>query len=37
LYRQRSYGGKAGTERLRALQLASDAAEARLKAARDRG
>ena len=29
LYRQRSYGRKAGTERLRALQLASDAADAR--------
>ena len=36
LYRQRSYSGKADTTRLRDLQRASDAADARLKAARTR-
>lgn len=36
LYRQRSYSGKADTTRLRDLQRASDAADARLKAARAR-
>jgi len=36
LYRQRSYSGKADTTRLRELQRASDAADARLKAARSR-
>jgi hypothetical protein len=36
LYRQRSYSGKAGTTRMRELQRASDAADARLKAARAR-
>jgi len=36
LYRQRSYSGKADSTRLRDLQRASDAADARLKAARTR-
>jgi hypothetical protein len=36
LYRQRSYGGKADMSRLRDLQRASEAADARLKAARSR-
>ena len=36
LYRQRNYSGKADTTRLRDLQRASDAADARLKAARTR-
>ena len=36
LYRQRSYSGKADTTRLRDLQRASDAADARLKSARTR-
>jgi hypothetical protein len=36
LYRQRSYSGKADSSRLRELQRASDAAAARLKAARSR-
>lgn len=36
LYRQRSYGGKADSSRMRELQRASEAADARLKAARAR-
>jgi hypothetical protein len=36
LYRQRSYSGKADTTRMRDLQRASDAADARLKTARAR-
>ena len=36
LYRQRSYSGKADMSRMRELQRASDAADARLKAARAR-
>jgi len=36
LYRQRSYSGKADSSRMRELQRAADAAEARLKAARAR-
>jgi hypothetical protein len=36
LYRQRSYAGKADSSRLRDLQRASDAAAARLHAARAR-
>jgi hypothetical protein len=36
LYRQRSYGGKADSSRMRDLERASDAADARLKAARSR-
>jgi hypothetical protein len=36
LYRQRSYSGKADTTRMRDLQRASEAADARLKAARAR-
>jgi hypothetical protein len=36
LYRQRSYGGKTDNSRLRDLERASEAADARLKAARAR-
>ena len=36
LYRQRSYGGKADSTRMRGLERASVAADARLKAARAR-
>lgn len=36
LYRQRAYGGRADPRRLRELQQASEAADARLKAARAR-
>ena len=36
LYRQRSYGGRADPRRLRELLHASEAADARLKAAQER-
>lgn len=36
LYRQRSYGGKADMSRMRELERTSEAADARLKAARSR-